>query len=39
MYMKGICRRCRKVYYGWALLEAKHRFCTCGGRLKITRLD
>jgi len=30
MIPKAVCPKCGKVYYGWALLYKKHRYCECG---------
>ena len=34
--LKGVCPKCKKVYYGWALTTPKHQRCDqCGTKLKI----
>ena len=32
---KALCLRCGKVWYGYALLIKKHRYCDCGDWLII----
>jgi len=32
---KAICKKCGKVWYGWALQWKRHRYCTCGCFLEL----
>jgi len=37
--LKGTCKKCGEVYYGWALTEEKHRKCgRCGGELVVKKI-
>ena len=33
---QGICNRCGKKHYGWALQQPEHRVCDCGGEIQLT---
>lgn len=33
--LKGICPKCGKVFYGWALQNPEHQHCECGALLLI----
>ena len=38
--LEGRCPKCRIRYYGWALREARYRFCpTCDSALEIKDVD
>ena len=33
---EGTCKKCGKKYHGWALQQAGHRVCDCGGEIEVT---
>lgn len=33
--LKAKCKKCKKVFHGWALRDKKYRTCDCGGELVI----
>lgn len=38
MMLKGICPKCGREYYGWALQNEQHHGCgQCGGRLHVVQ--
>lgn len=33
--LKGVCSKCGRVFYGWALQEREHQRCSCGAELVV----
>ena len=33
--LKGTCKKCGKVFYGWALHFEEKQYCECGNKLEI----
>jgi uncharacterized protein (DUF983 family) len=37
--LKGVCPKCGKIYYGWALMNPIHQTCQgCGSQLEIKNM-
>lgn len=33
--LRGTCKKCKRVFFGWALQEEKHQRCECGEKMEI----